>query len=213
MTTINGVVDGSGPSQSMPPRIIHLEGGLRAVDYRAESVVVQISAKLPLLKFQTPQYSHLYQTLASLGFLPIGVEFPHPLTLEGKMAPDWQCFFPDLGFRLMEECREWSNIRHLALKQGKVSVTKASSKCVTYIDLLEIRLFELSTAYNRSLRAHWMDETEIGQLFSNSYMREIDAAVHGFCCRRRLVSRPSGRANMAVRFERSGRSNDAGYFH
>lgn len=169
-----------GKKEWKPARIVHLLGGLRAVDGRAESVLIQIAPNRQLLRFATPKYEQLYATLGGLSQTAIGVEFPHPLTWEGRMAADWECFFPTLGFRVMEERRAWSNIRHSASRSGEAQVYDAASRCVTYLDLLDIRLMELSSAYNRVLRAGIAEDTKPGHLFSNSYMREIDAAIHAF---------------------------------
>ena len=169
-----------GKKEWKPARIVHLLGGLRAIDGRAESVLIQVAPNKQLLRFATPKYEQLYATLGGLGQTAIGVEFPHPLTWQGRMAADWECFFPTLGFRVMDERRAWSNIRHSASDNGQHDEYDSSTRCVTYLDLLSIRLLELSEAYNHALREGIADESKFGQLFSNSYMREIDAAIHAF---------------------------------
>ena len=163
-----------------PPRIVHLLGGLRAVDLCEEKVIVQISQNQTLIEFETPAYPHLYNTLDQLGLTPVGVEFPHLDSLKGLTPADWQCFFPKTGFLLMNERRAWSEIRHLAIKEEKNDLVKTAAKCVTYLDLLDIRLMQLSRSYNSSLRAQKSKDSAKNLLFSNGFMREIDAAVHGF---------------------------------
>jgi len=170
----------NAPERKQPPRIVHLLGGLRAIDVRAEQVIVQIASNLPVLAIQTPAYAHLYAVLGRLGLIPIGVEFPHALTMEGRMPPDWQAFFPAMGFRLMDERNAWSNIRHSASRDGEHAIRLAASKCVTYLDLLNIRLLQLSAAYNRTLRAQMVGGGKPHGFFNNGYMREVDAAVHAF---------------------------------
>lgn len=168
------------PDRKQPPRVVHLLGGLRAIDVRSEQVVVQIAPNLPVLAIKTPEYAHLYAVLSRLSLTPIGVEFPNGLTMEGRMPPDWQAFFPGMGFRLMDERNAWSNIRHSASRDGEHAIRLVASKCVTYLDLLNIRLLQLSAAYSRTLRAQMFDGGKPHGFFSNGYMREIDAAVHAF---------------------------------
>ncbi|MCP1469492.1 hypothetical protein J3E64_001167 [Sphingobium sp. OAS761] len=168
------------PDRKQPPRVVHLLGGLRAIDVRAEQIVVQIAPNLPVLAIKTPEYAHLYAVLSRLNLTPIGVEFPHALTMEGRMPPDWQAFFPGMGFRLMDERNAWSNIRHSASRDGEHAIRLVASKCVTYLDLLNIRLLQLSAAYSRTLRAQMFDGKKPPGFFSNGYMREVDAAVHAF---------------------------------
>ncbi len=166
-----------GPLQ---PRIVHLLGGLRAIDLREDKVLIQIALERPLIEFATPKYPQLYSSLKQLGLTPIGVEFPHTASLKGLSPSDWQCFFPTSGFLLMDERRAWSEIRYLAIKEGKFDVVEVAANCTTYLDLLDIRLMQLSVAYNASLRSQNLKTSEDNFLFSNGFMREIDAAIHGF---------------------------------
>ncbi|MCL6251328.1 hypothetical protein M3P36_09785 [Altererythrobacter sp. KTW20L] len=163
-----------------PARIVHLLGGVRAIDIQAEVVRLQIGPKMQSLRFRTPKYEHLYQTLTAFGLTPIGVEFPRSFPDRDDLASDWDCFFPTLGFRVMDERQEWSNIRHTAGRSGDHSAYDIASRCVTYLDLLNFRLMQLSASYNRMLRSSIAGNASPGQLTSNAYMREIDAAVHAF---------------------------------
>lgn len=44
-----------GKKEWKPARIVHLLGGLRAIDGRAESVLIQIAPNKQLLRFATPK--------------------------------------------------------------------------------------------------------------------------------------------------------------
>ncbi len=174
------MVENANSERPMPPRLIHLIGGLRAVDAGVDKVFIQTSGAQRLLEFATPNYAQLYAVLRRFGLPPIGVEFLRGPSLDGLIAPGWQSFFPKHGFRLMDERQAWAEIRHLASRDGNGEVVKIASKCVTYLDLLNIRLRQLSNAYNGCLRESWAGEQKYNRLFSNSYMGEIDAAIHAF---------------------------------
>lgn len=164
----------------MPPRIVHLLGGLRAVDDRAGPVRIEVGHDQPLAQFPVPPYADLYRQLIALGLQPIGAEFVHLGSYEGLEAPDWQCASPGQGFKLMKERDLWAGVRHVAMNEKAPVVRDLAGRVTTYLDLLPIRILQLSEAYNQSLRAILADGNGDSIFFQNSFGRYIDAAIHGF---------------------------------
>lgn len=165
----------------LPPRIIHLLGGLRAVDERIDHVWLQVSRDKRFGHFPTPPYASLYRDLRTLGLTPIGVEFVDQNTFRGLRSPDWECA-SDTGFKIREERNTWNEVRHAALDNRDVAVANVASRTNSYLNLLPIRIFQLSHAYNQTLRAWHLSSSDRtpGHLFSNTFMPHIDAAIHGF---------------------------------
>lgn len=163
-----------------PPRIVHLPGGLRAVDDLSPKIKFYHSPKTMLGEYPRPDYANLYATLKSMEMFPVGVEFVRPEAMGGLAPPDWECASPRGGFLALKERRAWDNIRHAARKDKRSDVASAAAHCRTYLDLLSLRLWQLSNAYNQMLVSAYRPGDEERLLVSTGYMRHIDAAVHAF---------------------------------
>lgn len=159
-------------------RIVHLQGGLRAVDVGSDQIFVQVHGKKRFLHFPTPEYARLYATLKSLGFHVIGVEFVSGRPFD---APDWWFAPPEGQFRLTQLSRAWGEMRHLAHKEKKLDIVDISRRCTALLELLGLRMLQMSNAYNGTYLAqasscNLSDE----DLFDNMYTRHIEAAIHAF---------------------------------
>lgn len=108
-----------------------------------------------------------------MGLQPIGVEF-----IQGIKFSDWNLFTQSSGFLCLFEGREWSNIRHHSIRRKDAATAKIASKISCYIELANLRIQELATAYYLNLWASWDGELKIGNLCSNTYTRRIDGAIH-----------------------------------
>jgi hypothetical protein len=164
----------------MPPRIVHLLGGLRAVDDRENPVRIEAGHDQRFAQFSAPSYRNLYGDLMASGLQPIGAEFVNRQSLEGLAAPDWQCASPGQGFKLRIERDLWAGVRHAAINSGDLIARDLAERASTYLDLLPIRILQLSEAYNQTLRAFLADGGGDSIFFQNSFGRYIDAAIHGF---------------------------------
>lgn len=163
-----------------PPRIVHLLGGLRAVDDGSGTIRIEVGHDQRLAQFPAPVYAQLYQNLIGCGLRPIGAEFVSLESYNGLEAPNWECASPDQGFKIREERNLWSGIRHVAIRD-KLSIERdLAERATTYLDLLPIRILQLSEAYNQSLRAYLAGGKAEFVFFQNSFGRYIDAAIHGF---------------------------------
>ena len=111
---------------------------------------------------------------------PIGVEFPSLGAGQGRYPADWDGFYGLDGFSGLKESRKWSEIRHKAADDGDAFMYDIASRCTTYLNLMGIRLKEISASYERTLRAILIGDWKEGNLFANAFLRDIDASVHAF---------------------------------
>ena len=132
-------------------------------------------------KFQAPAYADLYRVLGRWKLHTIGVEFVNQDTESDFRAPDWQSA-SIAGFKLKDEYRAWCAVSHAAQCDDKYDLHYAATRCSTYLDLLNLRVLQLSTAYNRMLRVEQAsgDDDDDSHLISNTFLPHIDAAVHAF---------------------------------
>lgn len=167
----------------LPPRLLHLPGGLRLLDERTDKIVLQLHARKPYATLASPEYSQVYATVAQIGLPTIGVEFPTLDTLRGVAAPDWQVASPSQGFALRAERNAWSQVRMLAQREGRESDADLANRAVTYLDLAAIRLLDLSNSYSRVLIAFDHDSDarqKIGILYRDGFVTALEAAIHAF---------------------------------
>jgi hypothetical protein len=168
-------------TEEMPPRIVHLPGGLRAVDDRSGNCSIQLNHKTVLGSFPTAKYPQLYSELSSLCLPTLGCEFVNAGSYKGLYPPDWEVASPSGGFRILEERNQWNNVRHAKNDAHELEIADLAARTSTYLQLLSIRLLQLSEAYNKMLNCWAGDQNrETGHLIGNAYMTYIDAAIHGF---------------------------------
>lgn len=164
----------------LPPRAIHLVGGLLAQDTRNGHVSLCFRNGTGLLGFAAAEYAQVYQQLLSLGFKIVGVEFINEPRLEGRYVPDWQSWNPSGGFTAMEEERAWGSIRTAAISDQNGLVKSVASRFKTYIQLLQLRLFDYSRCYEDTLNAWRLNGSRTDLLYSDGFLTRIDAATHAF---------------------------------
>ncbi|HEX7822728.1 MAG TPA: hypothetical protein VF463_19165 [Sphingobium sp.] len=165
-----------------PRRRLHLPGGLRARDDRAGTPIsLEIANDMQIARLPSPDYADLYRVLAKWKLTTVGVEFVTDETERDLRAPDWQFAAPH-GFALKDEYRAWSAISYAARRDENTDLHHAATRCSTYLDLLNLRIFQLSAAYNRMLRVWHADgrSQDDDLLISNTFLPHIDAAVHAF---------------------------------
>ena len=167
----------------LPSRLIHLPGGLRLLDERTDKIVLQLRARRAFATLKTPEYPEVYTAIANIGLSAIGVEFPTLRSVRGLAAPDWELAAPSGGFVLRSERNAWSDIKNLAHRERRAAHADLSSRAMTYLSLIEIRIFDISNIYNRALVTFDYDSDasrNIGCLFSNWHTQALDAAIHAF---------------------------------
>lgn len=167
----------------LPPRLLHLPGGLRLLDERKEKIALQLHARKVYAAKSATEYSQVYATVADIGLPTIGVEFPTLDILRGVAAPDWQVASPSRGFALRDERKAWTQVRTLAQREGREFDADLANRASTYLDLAAIRLFDLSNCYSRVLIALDYDSDarqKIGLLYRDGFVTALEAAIHAF---------------------------------
>jgi len=170
------------PVDHVAIRIVHLLGGLQAFDEGTSCVRIAPGEGVGGAQINRPPYAALYQVLKSINLTTVGVEFiRHPRQASGLMPTDWQTYGVAGGFKLRESGQEWTNVRHQAVHERNETVFDIASRCGTYLELINLRLLHLSSAYAATLRSHLVDTPEpSGDLFSTLFQRDIEASVHAF---------------------------------
>lgn len=163
-------------------RIVHLAGGLRAIDLNAEKVWIEVTPDRRFGSFPTPPYDQLFRILSQHSLEPIGADFlTNYAGFEGA-PPDWQLFHPSYGYYAMDAERAWGRVRYAASKSGNPDLEVLASKARTYLRLLPLRLRQLSEAYNLTVARAitGRSKVEIGHHFDNEWGSYVDAAIHAF---------------------------------
>jgi len=168
-------------TEKMPRRVVHLKGGLRAVDDGSGKCFIQLHRKAVFGSFATTEYPKLYSELSSLGLTVFGCEFVSAGSYQDLYPPDWEVASPRDGFRILNERNQWNNIRSAKTKAGDFDTADLAARTSTYLQLLSVRLLHLSEAYNKMLNCWAQNQNrQTGDLIDNPYMTYVDAAVHGF---------------------------------
>lgn len=153
---------------------------MRAVDDLSQRIGLFFATGKMLGGFPRPAYASLYSQLLGLGLPTIGVEFIRHPEVRRISHPDWQCASPRGDFAALAEGRHWSDVRHGARVDRRPDILRAASFSQTYLELLNLRIFQLSTAYNQTLAASHRRGESLDHLYSTGFLQYIDAAVHAF---------------------------------
>lgn len=163
-------------------RIFHLPGGLRAFDLDGQWINIG-TEQLPQVR--APRPGNVLVWLQSAGLTPVGCELSEPDNeLKGLYPPQWRSWSPSLGFGYQKIFNEWAMVRHHASKTGDVLTSAVARKVRAYIRLVNLRLFQLSVAYQSMLQLHMVQSgpkpIEKEHLFSGMWQDEVEAGIHGF---------------------------------
>lgn len=162
-------------------RIFHILGGLRAVDNGRGDICVGVASNPRLCAIARPPKKQLYTVMCEANLQPIGGEIIYHLAQTiGAMPPTWETSYN--GRTKAKDARVmWANIRADTARRGQREICDLAGRITTYLELLSIRIRQLSDAYNATLNAHLINQSSIKPgLFSTIYMVEIEAALHAF---------------------------------
>jgi len=129
-------------------RIVHLIGGLRAINKTGAKVVIPMGSndlvQLPSIR----QYHDLQKSLISLGFKIVGIDYYETSQqAQGYYPPTW---YPNVNSSLNTE-DQWRQLGYAAFKAGNVELMDISSRIAFEVRACNSRLRKLSEAYSVEL--------------------------------------------------------------
>lgn len=135
-------------------RIVHLLGGLRAINKAGSEVIIPLGSNDPVPKFSIDRYHALPSTLISLGFKIVGIDYYETSQqAQGYYPPTWYPFHTDQvdqGSSLNAE-NKWSWLANAAFKAEKIELMDICSRIAFEMTACNLRLRQLSEAYNVEL--------------------------------------------------------------
>ncbi len=139
-------------------RILHLLGGLRAINNPGASVAVVPTTTLrPPASFQIATYHDLFDNAARQGLSVIGCDFlSDPEEVSGLSDPDWRprtALVEKMEWPAFEVQQLSARIGHAAAQDNNMSVFEKARHVATQLRICNWRLRDLSEAYHRHLAA------------------------------------------------------------
>ncbi len=135
-------------------RIVHLIGGLRAINNPGAEVIIPLGSKSPSPTFSIENYYELPSTLRSLGFDIVGVEYYETSEqVKGYYPPTW---YPldmsrptcDVSLKAQEI---WPKLANAGFQKGDIELMDLCSRIAFEVKACNQRLRQLSEAYNVEL--------------------------------------------------------------
>ncbi|MGE4299310.1 MAG: hypothetical protein AB7E47_14935 [Desulfovibrionaceae bacterium] len=164
-------------------RIMHLIGGLRAVNEAGERrLYVLPQAKEGIFEVTLESYSALYKVVSQLGLTGVGVEFiKHVREVEGAMPPEWRPWFSDRSWLVWENKQAWAEISNSAHQKKQFKCADIARRIRSEIDTCQHHLLRLSKAYNQCLAAKInSNEFRANQPFDDLFSQDIFDFIHSF---------------------------------
>ena len=117
-------------SQWHASRIIHLSGGMRAINIDGPEVRISPNTLHgKLTQFNTDSYGAIYSDLQNLGASVVGADFySHISEVKGETPPNWRVFNQSTNtvWPSEETARVWKGIAHAAFKQKEGHIGRAA---------------------------------------------------------------------------------------
>ena len=182
-------------------RIVHLQGGIQAINEPDKRVVLEPSSEKGCAAFNLQSYRSLYAVLErhfSLGV--IGCEFiERPEQVRGWVPPEWRPFRTDVGWLTTDVAQTWSEISHSAFRINKIVVAQQARHIAAQLRICSFRLRDLSRSYNNHLRvlvdSGKFQETRgyVGN-FSEDMFNSVHALLFELCTLRDFITSFVGQA-------------------
>src|SRR4028118_979412 len=135
-------------------RIIHLVGGLRAINETGSKVIIPLGSNSLVPTFSIDRYHDLPGELMSLGFKIVGIDnYEISQQVQGYYPPTWYPFHAD---QADNNCsfnaeNQWSRLANAAFKAEKIELMDICSRISFEIRACNRRLRQLSKAYHIEL--------------------------------------------------------------
>ncbi len=135
-------------------RIVHLVGGLRAINKAGSEVVIPLGSNDPIPTFSIDKYHDLPWALISLGFKIVGIDYYETSQqAQGYYPPTWYPFHADQENKdtSLSAENKWSWLANAAFKAEKIELMDICSRIDFEMRACNLRLRALSEAYNVEL--------------------------------------------------------------
>lgn len=153
-------------------RILHLRGGIRAINWFGPEVDLQPQTRDgKLAQIQPKSYAGTYEELESLGLLIIGVDFySHAFEVQGRTPPDWRSHHsPVHGWVCDEAVTKWRHIANAAYKREKGRLWDLASRIAHQLRVCEWRVRQVSESYKDQLLARLQNKFQAGQRIEDGF--------------------------------------------
>ncbi len=138
-------------------RVVHLVGGLRAINNPGSEVTIRFGSSDPVITFSINMYHDLPCVLIALGLKIVGIDYYQTLEeLKGYHPPLWYSFDTDRENKgsstiIINVENNWSGLAHAAFKAEKIELMDICSRIAFEVEACNSRLRRLSEAYNIEL--------------------------------------------------------------
>ncbi|MCE2904082.1 MAG: YcnI family protein [Anabaena sp. CoA2_C59] len=135
-------------------RIVHLVGGLKAINKTGSEVIIPLGSNDPMPTFSIDRYHDLPLNLISLGFKIVGIDYYETSQqIKGYYPPMWHPFHADQANNnsCLHAERNWSRLAYAAFKAEKMELMDICSRIAFEVRACNLRLRQLSEAYNVEL--------------------------------------------------------------
>lgn len=155
-------------------RIIHLNGGCRAVNNPGPYVVFDPKTiEEPQFTFKINKYGEIFHRLEAIGLITIGVDFfTHMLESEGLQPPNWRSYHrsESSSWPTEESAQTWKNIGHAAFKQKNGRLWDIGSRIGHQLRVCDWRVREISEAYRKQLTVNLKTKSfEVGKMYEDGF--------------------------------------------
>jgi hypothetical protein len=132
-------------------RIVHLVGGLRAINNPGSEVIIPLGKNdTPIHTFSIEKYHDLPLSLISLRFRIVGIDYhENSQQTQGYQPPTWQPVHADQDNAELEN--QWSCLANAALKAEEVELMDICGRISFEIRACKLKLRKLSESYNIEL--------------------------------------------------------------
>ena len=138
-------------------RVVHLQGGIRAISNPGnEVVIIPGPDNKPNKKFNISRYPELIRNLEKQGLKVVGIDFYETeKQLKGHSPPNWRSVYanPSKNYPAWEAEDIWSCLANAGFENGNIEFADICRRITFEIRATNWRLRELSEAYNTELTA------------------------------------------------------------
>jgi len=164
-------------------RVVHLHGGLTAVNEIDPSVLISAGIDAPVLaSFATPAFAGLFSHLEHLGLGVIGCRFIQSADeVVGIRPADFRVFAIGKGWPAADVYQRLRNISSTAMKRDLMVVADCAARLAFEVQAVEGRILELSTAYAVQLRGYLHEKSKHErsyQRFDDTNSVRVVLAIH-----------------------------------